>query len=126
MDCTKAAQRAGQAVRLVAKRAALAAMPASALMTGAAHAAREYNLQPPVTTIGEQIVDLHVYIMWISVVFFVGVFAVMFYSIFAHRKSKGPQGAQFHENPQGEIFLALNPFLILVGMALPATRTILE
>jgi cytochrome c oxidase subunit II len=126
MNRIKAAQRARQAVRLVAKRAALAAMLTSALMAGAAHAAREYNLQPPVTVIGEQIVDLHVYIMWISVVIFVGVFAVMFYSIFAHRKSKGHQAAQFHENTTVEVVWTIIPFLILVGMALPATRTILE
>jgi len=126
MDCTMAAQRAGQAVRLVAKRAALAAVLTSALAAGIAHAAREYNLQPPVTAIGEQIYDLHVYIMWISVVIFVGVFAVMFYSIFAHRKSKGHQAAQFHENTTVEVVWTIIPFLILVGMALPATRTILE
>jgi len=92
----KAAQRAGPAVRLVAKAALLAVTLASALMASAARAALEYNLQPPVTPIGEQIFDLHIYIMWICVVIFVGVFAVMFYSIFAHRKSRGHQAAQFH------------------------------
>src|ERR1700676_3216938 len=95
MDRIKGAQRVGQAVRLIAKTALLAAMLASALMASAARAALEYNLQPPVTPIGEQIFDLHVYIMWICVVIFVGVFAVMFYSIFAHRKSQGPQAPHF-------------------------------
>lgn len=125
MDRIKGAQRVGQAVRLVAKTALLAAMLVSALMASAARAALEYNLQPPVTPIGEQIFDLHVYIMWICVVIFVGVFAVMFYSIFAHRKSQGHQAAQFHENTMVEVVWTVIPFLILVFMALPATRTIL-
>ncbi|HVS54831.1 MAG TPA: cytochrome c oxidase subunit II [Casimicrobiaceae bacterium] len=125
MDRIKGAQRVGQAVRLVAKTALLAAMLASALMASAARAALEYNLQPPVTPIGEQIFDLHVYIMWICVVIFVGVFAVMFYSIFAHRKSQGHQAAQFHENTTVEVVWTVIPFLILMFMALPATRTIL-
>ena len=125
MDRIKVAQRVGPAVRLVAKTALLAAMLASALMASSARAALEYNLQPPVTPIGEQIFDLHVYIMWICVVIFVGVFAVMFYSIFAHRKSQGHQAAQFHENTTVEVVWTVIPFLILVFMALPATRTIL-
>jgi cytochrome c oxidase subunit II len=125
MDRIKAAQRVGPAARVVAKTAALAAMLASALMASAARAAMEYNLQPPVTPIGEQIFDLHIYIMWICVVIFVGVFAVMFYSIFAHRKSQGHQAAQFHENTMVEVVWTVIPFLILVFMALPATKTIL-
>jgi cytochrome c oxidase subunit II len=125
MDCIKAAERAGRAVRVVAKTAALAAMLGSALMAGAARAAKEYNLQPPVTPIGEQIYDLHIYIMWICVVIFVLVFAVMFYSIFAHRKSKGHQAAQFHENTMVEVVWTIVPFFILLFMAFPATKTIL-
>jgi cytochrome c oxidase subunit II len=125
MDRIQGAQRVGQAVRLVAKTALLAAILASALMASAARAALEYNLQPPVTPIGEQIFDLHVYIMWICVVIFVGVFAVMFYSIFAHRKSQGHQAAQFHENTTVEVVWTVIPFLILMFMALPATKTIL-
>ena len=125
MDCTKAAGRVKKAVRFVAKTAALAAMLGSALMAGAARAAREYNLQPPVTPIGEQIYDLHIYIMWICVVIFVLVFAVMFYSIFAHRKSRGHQAAQFHENTMVEVVWTIVPFFILLFMAFPATKTIL-
>ena len=125
MDRIKVARRVGQAVRLVAKTALIATMLASALMASTARAALEYNLQPPVTPIGEQIFDLHVYIMWICVVIFVGVFAVMFYSIFAHRKSQGHQAAQFHENTMVEVVWTIIPFLILMFMALPATKTIL-
>src|SRR6266699_6692618 len=88
-------------------------------------AALEYNLQTPVTPIGKQIFDLHTYILWICVVIFICVFSVMFYSIFAHRKSKGHQAAQFHENTLVEIIWTVIPLLILVVMAVPATRTIL-
>ena len=99
---------------------------ALALASAAAHAERHYNLQDPVTPVAAQIFDLHTYIMWICLVIFVGVFSVMFYSIFAHRKSKGHKAAQFHENTLVEVVWTVIPFLILVVMAIPATRTILE
>jgi cytochrome c oxidase subunit 2 len=111
--------------RLPKKMAGTAALIA-AFMPALALAAKEYNLQPPVTPIATQIFDLHVYIMWVCVVIFVGVFSVMFYSIFAHRKSKGHQAAQFHENTLVETIWTVIPFLILIVMAVPATRTILE
>jgi len=112
------------AKQLLQKMAGIAALVA-ALVPALALAAKEYNLQVPVTPIATEIFDLHTYIMWICVVIFVGVFAVMFYSIFAHRKSKGHQAAQFHENTLVEIVWTVIPFLILVVMAIPATRTIL-
>jgi cytochrome c oxidase subunit 2 len=90
-----------------------------------ASAAREWNLQPPVTTIAQQQYDLHLFIFWICVVIFVGVFGVMFYSLFKHRKSLGHAPAQFHENTLVEIVWTVVPFLILLFMAFPATKTIL-
>jgi len=99
--------------------------PALAVAGTAAHAERQYNLQDPVTPIAKQILDLHTYILWICVVIFIGVFSVMFYSIFAHRKSKGHQAAQFHENTLVEVVWTIIPFLILLFMAFPATKTIL-
>jgi len=108
------------------RRAARLAAAATLLMGATpALALREYNLQDPVTPIAEQIFDLHTYIMWICVVIFIGVFSVMFYSIFAHRKSKGHQAAQFHENTIVEVIWTVIPFLILLFMAFPATKTIL-
>ncbi|HKE42294.1 MAG TPA: cytochrome c oxidase subunit II [Casimicrobiaceae bacterium] len=92
---------------------------------GAALAQRAINLQPPVTPIATEIFDLHTYIMWICVVIFIGVFSVMFYAIFVHRKSKGHQAVQFHENTVVEIIWTVIPFLILLFMAFPATKTIL-
>jgi len=109
---------AGKLVRFALPAlAALAAIPAEA--------EREYNLQTPVTPVATQIYDLHTYIMWICVVIFIGVFSVMFYSIFAHRKSKGHQAAQFHENTVVEVVWTIIPFLILLFMAFPATKTVL-
>ena len=69
--------------------------------------------------------DLHTYIFWVCAVIFVAVFGVMFYSIFKHRKSVGHKAAQFHENTTVEIVWTVIPFLILLFMAWPATKTIL-
>ena len=98
---------------------------AALLAPGAAFAAREVNLQPPVTPIASQIFDLHLLITGICAIIFVAVFSVMFYSIFAHRKSKGHKAAQFHENTTVEVIWTVIPFLILLAMAFPATKTIL-
>jgi cytochrome c oxidase subunit 2 len=114
-------ERKAAIARGVVRTAAFAAGLAPTL----ARAAREYNLQPPVTPVATEIFDLHVYIMAICAVIFVGVFSVMFYSIFAHRKSKGHQAAQFHENTVVEIVWTVIPFLILLLMAIPATKTVL-
>jgi len=92
---------------------------------GIAEAAREYNLQPPVTPVARQMYDLHSFIFWICVVIFVVVFSVMFYSIFRHRKSVGHQAAHFHESTTVEIIWTVIPFLILLFMAFPATKSIL-
>jgi cytochrome c oxidase subunit 2 len=108
-----------------AARYAAAAPFLAMLGSTPALALREYNLQTPVTPIAEQIYDLHTYIMWICVVIFIGVFSVMFYSIFQHRKSKGHQAAQFHENTVVEVVWTIIPFLILLFMAFPATKTVL-
>ena len=84
------------------------------------------NFQRPVTAIGHKLLDLHNMVMIICVVIFVIVFGFMFYSIFAHRKSRGHKAAQFHENSTLEIVWTIIPFVILVGMALPSTATLLE
>jgi cytochrome c oxidase subunit 2 len=105
--------------------------PQASLLAGtlvapaAAHAELQFNLQPPVTPIASQIFDLHLLITGICAVIFVLVFSVMFYSIFAHRKSKDHPAAQFHENTTVEVIWTVVPFLILLLMAFPATKTIL-
>ncbi|WGG49647.1 cytochrome c oxidase subunit II [Rugamonas sp. DEMB1] len=84
----------------------------------------ELNLQPPATEIAAQIYDLHTWMMVVCMVIFVAVFGVMFYSIFKHRKSLGHKPATFHESTTVEIAWTVVPFLIVIGMALPATRTV--
>jgi cytochrome c oxidase subunit 2 len=93
----------------------------------AAHAAVDgrYNLQTPVTAIASEIYDMHTLMLWICLVIFIAVFGVMFYSVFAHRKSKGAVAAQFHENTTVEIVWTVIPVFILLGMAWPATKTVL-
>jgi cytochrome c oxidase subunit 2 len=117
MDRIKAAWRIGRL---------LPALLITALAPGAAWADREWNLQPPVTPIAREIFELHAIIFWICVVIFVVVFGAMGYSIYAHRKSKGHVAEQFHENTTVEIIWTVIPFIILVLMAWPATKTVLS
>jgi cytochrome c oxidase subunit 2 len=94
------------------------------LVSGAALANR-YNLQEPQSVIAHQIYDLHTDIMWIIVGIFVVVFGMMTYAIVMHRKSVGHKAAQFHEHVGVEIAWTVVPFIILILMAWPATKTII-
>src|SRR6201996_8471268 len=87
-------------------------------------AVNEINLQPPATKIAEELFSLHMFMLILCLVIFVGVFGVMFYSIFAHRKSKGHKASNFHESTTVEIIWTIVPFIIVVLMALPATKTV--
>ncbi len=84
------------------------------------------NFQKPVTPVAHRILELHNMILLICVIIFVLVFGVMFYSIFAHRKSRGYKPAKFHDNATLEVVWTVIPFLILVSMAIPSTATLLE
>ncbi|MDQ8022637.1 MAG: cytochrome c oxidase subunit II [Moraxellaceae bacterium] len=85
----------------------------------------KYNFQEPASRMAADIHDLHMWMIWICLIIFVVVFGFMFYSIYAHRKSKGAVAAQFHESTTVEILWTVIPVLILVGMAWPATKTVL-
>ena len=87
-------------------------------------AVNQLDLHPPVTKLAAAQQDLHYMMLWICGVIFVGVFGVMFYSIWAHRKSKGAKPADFHESTTVEIVWTIVPFLIVIGMALPATKVL--
>ncbi len=87
-------------------------------------AVRQLNFQTPVTAIAADIYQLHIWMIAICVVIFVAVFGVMFYSILKHRKSLGHKSASFHESTAVEIAWTVVPFLIVVLMALPATKTV--
>jgi cytochrome c oxidase subunit 2 len=84
------------------------------------------NLPAPKSDVAARIYDLHSLILLICLGIFVVVFGVMFYALFQHRKSVGHQARQFHESATVEVIWTVIPFLILVGMAWPATRVILE
>jgi cytochrome c oxidase subunit II len=114
-----------------AQRAAVAAT--AALATGSALAVNDLkggpgvnqlNLHEPVTRIAADQMWLHNFVMIVCVAIFVAVFGVMFYSIFKHRKSKGAVSANFHESVAVEIAWTVVPLLIVIAMALPATKVV--
>ncbi|VVE75352.1 cytochrome c oxidase subunit II [Pandoraea sputorum] len=87
-------------------------------------AVNELNFQPPVTKLAEELHSLHTMMLIICLVIFIAVFGVMFYSIIKHRKSKGHQPANFHESTTVEVIWTVVPFIIVILMALPATKTV--
>jgi len=87
-------------------------------------AVKQLNLHPPVTRIAQEQHFLHWMMLSICVVIFVGVFAVMFYSIWKHRKSQGAKAANFHESATVEVIWTIIPFIIVILMALPATKVL--
>ena len=99
---------------------------AATLVAAGAVSAEQFNLQPPQSVIAHEIYDLHTLIMWIILAIFVVVFGFMAYAIVKHRKSVGHKAEQFHENTTVEIIWTIIPFIILIGMALPATNTIIS
>ena len=109
------------------------ALAAAAFLPLAANAQNQINMSTGVseagaviTDLGAEIYGLHMLIFWICVFIGIGVFGVMLYSIYAHRKSKGVEPSQFHEHTGVEIAWTVVPFFILIGMAVPATSTLLE
>ena len=95
------------------------------LGSGPGHAEYMFNLMRGVTDISHKVYDLHMLIFWICVVVCIAVFGVLIYSIVMHRKSRGAVPATFHESTTVEIIWTSVPFLVLVGMAIPATTTLL-
>lgn len=100
--------------------AGLAAVPV------AARAEYGLNLPPAVTSIGARILELHNLILAICVVIFLVVLVPMLYSMIVHRKSRGVKPATFHDNVKLEALWTVVPFLILAGMAVPSTATLIE
>ncbi len=87
-------------------------------------AVNQLDLHPPVTQIAADMRWLHYFMLFICTVIFLAVFGVMFYSIFKHRKSKGFKAANFHESIKVEIAWTVVPFIIVILMALPATKVV--
>ena len=90
-------------------------------------ASYDVNIPQPASPIAEQIYGLHMYLLWVCATIFVIVFGFMFYSIFKFRKSNGAKpDVNFHESTLIEIIWTIIPFIILIAMAVPATKTILD
>jgi len=102
----------------------LAGVSALALYSSMAVGSK-YNLPEPQSVIAKDIYDQHIVLMWICLVIFIGVFGVMFYSVLKHRKSQGYKAANFHHSTSVEVIWTVIPCIILVVMALPATKTVI-
>ena len=120
-------------IKNIFNKLAGAFLTASGLGIGAAHAVNDLpggpavnqlNLHPAVTGIAVEQAWLHWFMLIVCTVIFVAVFAVMFYSIWKHRKSKGHKAANFHESVTVEIVWTIVPFVIVILMALPATKVV--
>ncbi len=85
---------------------------------------RQLNLPEPATKIAAAQNSLHWMMLILCTVIFIAVFSVMFYSIWKHRKSKGHKAANFHESVTVEVVWTVIPFIIVILMALPATKLV--
>lgn len=94
--------------------------------SGAAYANTAFNLTQGVSPISRDVYELHMTIFWICVAIGVVVFSAMFYAIIFHRKSRGAKPADFHSHTWLEIGWTLVPVIILVLMAVPATKVLLN
>ncbi|WP_318461377.1 cytochrome c oxidase subunit II [Photobacterium leiognathi] len=85
----------------------------------------QLNMTPGVTAVSQDVYGLHMTILYICIAIGVVVFGAMFWAIFHHRKSKGAKPASFHESTKIEIIWTVIPFIILIAMAVPATKTLI-
>ncbi|WP_445772486.1 cytochrome c oxidase subunit II [Shewanella sp.] len=83
------------------------------------------NMTQGVTDISGQVYNLHMTILYICCAIGLVVFGIMIYSMIYHRKSKGAVAANFHESTKVEIAWTVIPFIILIAMAIPATKTLI-
>jgi cytochrome c oxidase subunit II len=113
------------AAGLLAMFATMLALPALAVgdLPGGP-AVNQINLHPPVSQIAADQQWLHNFMLVICTLIFIAVFGVMFYSILKHRKAAGARAANFHESTTVEIAWTIVPFVIVILMALPATRVV--
>jgi cytochrome c oxidase subunit 2 len=112
----------GSMKRLLTLTSALIAL----LCSKAAMAEYGLNMTQGITEVSKDIYDLHMMVFWVCVVIGIVVFGAMFYSIVAHRKSKGHKAAHFHESTTVEFIWTGVPILILIAMAIPASKTLID
>ena len=110
----------------IAKLSGLGAAIVTSAWSNQSFAAVAWDLREGATDMSRRIQALHHMSLTVCVIVGIVVFGAMFYSIFAHRRSKRPEPAHFHENTRLELIWTLIPTLILVGMAIPATSTLME
>lgn len=109
------------------RRLGIAGLMLGLMIPGQAFAFREgINLPEGVTRTSQQIYDLHMLMFWIVTIIGILVFGAMIFSIIMHRKSRGQQPANFHHNTTVEVVWTVIPFLILVGMAVPASQALVD
>lgn len=108
------------------KRRNLGLLFLGSMFSSAAWADMQLNMTKGVTDVSQDVYELHMMVMWICTVIGIVVFGAMFWSMIFHRKSKGAKAASFHESTKVEILWTAIPILILVGMAWPATKTLID
>ncbi len=86
----------------------------------------QLNMFKGVTPISQDIYALHMIAMWVCAGIGVVVFGIMIYALIYHRKSRGYTAASFHDNTRLEIIWSIIPFIILVSLAIPATRILVN
>ena len=96
------------------------------VLSGPVFADYTLNLRQGVTPISKDVYDLHMIILWVVTIIGALVFGIMIWSMIHHRKSKGAVPAQFHHNTTAEIVWTIIPIMILVGLAVPATKTLIR
>ncbi|ORU89442.1 MAG: hypothetical protein A6F71_00300 [Cycloclasticus sp. symbiont of Poecilosclerida sp. M] len=95
-------------------------------VSGLTHADYGLNMPVGVTETSRQVYDLHMLILWVCVAIGVVVFGAMVYSMIYHRKSQGAVASQFHESMTAELVWTVIPFIILIVMAIPATKVLID
>ena len=115
-------------MNLIAKMLAWLVPPAlmSAGSLAAEGARSSVNMPVGVTAVSQELYQLHMIAFWICVAIGIVVFGVMFYSMYTHRKSRGVIPSTFHESTTLEFLWTIVPFLILMGLAIPATSTLIK
>jgi cytochrome c oxidase subunit 2 len=84
------------------------------------------NMTKGVSPISASAHHLHMTILWVCVAIGIVVYSLMIYALIRHRKAAGHKAAAFHESTTVEIIWTIIPFIILIVMAVPATKTLIE
>jgi cytochrome c oxidase subunit 2 len=109
----------------LARSAAMMAL-FSAAGEALAYTGEKWNMTQGVTEISHEVYHLHMLAFYVCCAIGFVVFGLMLYSIIWHRRSKHPKPADFHESTLVEIIWTVIPFIILIGLAIPAAGTLIR